>query len=259
MIPHYLYHYTSAESLIKILDSRKIRFTRLDLLNDPYEGYVEIADVSGTDKNCAKLIYCSCWNESSEEDIALWYVYTKVSGVRIKMKSAMFGKNMSLEENISGYYPVVNISDIDIGVDIPIKTVRGPIKIQYETELRNIYERAVRKSIANIGTENEFVMNELNLNEIGVRKTKHWSYENEWRYKISPFTQIHGSNNVINKQIPYNLPEYVDVPFIVGIEEILLAPQILQSDVEKIEKYLMDNKIDILIKRSCIKTRFGEG
>lgn len=258
MIPHYLYHYTSVDNLIKIIESKKIRFKRLDLLNDPYEGYIEIDGISGVEKNNAKLIFCSCWNDSSEEDIALWYVYTKVKGVRIKMKAAMFGNDLRLEEHISGYYPLVGIHNIDIGIGTPIKCVRGPIKIQYETDINKLYDKAIGKSVVNTGTENEFIMNDIDLDELGVRKTKHWSYENEWRYKISPFIQIHGSNSVIANPMPYNMPEYVDVPFVCEIEEILLAPQVDKDDVDRIRKYLDENNLNITVVPSNIRTRFNE-
>lgn len=45
MIPKYLYHYTNVDSLLKILQSQTIRFTRLDLLNDPYEGNFLFSDM----------------------------------------------------------------------------------------------------------------------------------------------------------------------------------------------------------------------
>ena len=40
MIPNYLYHYTSLEVLILILKEGKIRFKRLDKVNDPTEGNI---------------------------------------------------------------------------------------------------------------------------------------------------------------------------------------------------------------------------
>ena len=46
MIPKYLYHYTKIDTMKKIIDSHKIRFTRLDLLNDPCEGIVQFTDVT---------------------------------------------------------------------------------------------------------------------------------------------------------------------------------------------------------------------
>lgn len=261
MIPHYLYHYTTVKGLIDILNSKKIRFKRLDLLNDPYEGYVEIEGLSGIEKANSRFIYCSCWNDLEDEDLALWYIYTKVEGVRIKMKSAMFGKSVEIEEHKSGYFPVTDIEKINTPKGDDIHKVYGPLKICYENCIENTYCNAVGKSIANEGSENEFIMNDIDLSELGVRKMKHWSYENEWRYKISPYIEVHGSdsafeNNLANDRLA--MPEYIDVPFCTQIEEIMLAPQISIDDKNTIEKYLDEHKLDIPINPSKIKTRFKQ-
>jgi len=41
MIPKYLYHYSSIEKLGNIIEHGTIRFTRLDVLNDPLEGLLD--------------------------------------------------------------------------------------------------------------------------------------------------------------------------------------------------------------------------
>lgn len=256
MIPHFLYHYTNAETLIQILESKKIRFKRLDLLNDPYEGYIKTKESDKVISDKANVIFCSCWNGSSEENIALWYVYTNVSGVRIKMKSEVFGRFSKLVEQPSGYVPVTPIKNIDIKSETTIQEVKGPIKIAYEETEAGLYDQAVGRSVVNKDTEREFMMNDIDLDEVGIKKIKHWSYENEWRYKICPYKQIHASDRALDYKISRDFPEYIDVPFKAEIEEILLAPQILEKDVDMIKEYLNVNKLNIPIRESVIKTRF---
>ena len=53
-----IYHYTSLESLACILESRCLRFTRLDFVDDPKE-YSFTKDGF----NPAKYVYVSCWTE----------------------------------------------------------------------------------------------------------------------------------------------------------------------------------------------------
>lgn len=74
-----IYHYTSIENLAMILDSRNIRFNRLDQMDDSNEhNFFSIG------MNWSKYTYVSCWTENERENIPLWHMYTKGgSGVRI--------------------------------------------------------------------------------------------------------------------------------------------------------------------------------
>ena len=74
-----IHHYTSIESLAMILSTRKIRFNRLDRMDDLEEGRVAAQGVP-----LGKYTYVSCWTEEQEESIPLWNMYAgKEMGVRI--------------------------------------------------------------------------------------------------------------------------------------------------------------------------------
>lgn len=63
----YIHHYTTIDNLALILESKKIRFTRLDLLDD-------IKEVAGLDNPIEKIdksIFISSWTEDNEENIPL--------------------------------------------------------------------------------------------------------------------------------------------------------------------------------------------
>jgi hypothetical protein len=85
MPPDFLYHYTSISALQKIVESRRLRFKRLDRVDDLNEG-------KSTDlQNPGRLFFVSCWTSSEEESIPLWSMYTpNMAGVRIKLPAKMF-------------------------------------------------------------------------------------------------------------------------------------------------------------------------
>ena len=69
MIPSYLYHYTSVKALLDILRTNTIRFTRLDRLKDPLEGFSE---VFSSEK---KFVFSSSWFAQSTEALPMWKMY----------------------------------------------------------------------------------------------------------------------------------------------------------------------------------------
>ena len=82
-----LHHYTSIETLASILDSKRIRFNRIDRVNDLYEAQ----EVKGI--HFGKYFFVSCWTDLGEECIPLWNMYTtKMRGVRISMPTYPFRK-----------------------------------------------------------------------------------------------------------------------------------------------------------------------
>jgi hypothetical protein len=80
-----IHHYTSIDTLALILKSRKIRFNRLDLVDDISEGE------RFKPYNLSKFIFVSCWTINQQEDIPQWYMYTdKMKGVRISLSRENF-------------------------------------------------------------------------------------------------------------------------------------------------------------------------
>lgn len=93
--PDRIFHYTSVETLALILSSRKIRFSRLDRLDDALEGPM----IDGIHFN--KYFFVSCWTSQSAENIPQWHLYTeKMTGVRIELPSYPFkNKILTTPEN----------------------------------------------------------------------------------------------------------------------------------------------------------------
>jgi len=257
MIPKHLYHYTSIEGLKAIVSSRTIRFTRLDLLNDPYEGYFSINNVPDDIDNYRKYIYVSCWNSQAIDSISLWYIYTKMNGVRIKAKASMFGESMYIEELSSCLIPKSQISPISVGTkgldkEVEVTSIYGPYKVVYDNHLEETYKHMYDTSIAG-AIDKKFTMYNVFLKEFGLRKVMHWSFENEWRYKIALFSSIHGSQDVILQYHDVETPDYIDIPYYADIDEVIVAPNMTDSYLFDIKKFLSSEGLDVKIERSGIK------
>jgi|SRR3989304_7857431 len=80
-----IHHYTSINTLALILKNRKIRFNRLDRVDD-------LSEAQALGKyDIAKYLFVSCWTDSELESIPQWHMYTdKMAGVRISILKDFF-------------------------------------------------------------------------------------------------------------------------------------------------------------------------
>lgn len=72
-----LYHYTSFESLLSIIQDRRFRLTRKDLLNDKAE-----SKIGNTDKAMCQYIMSMT---ERREYISMWAMYGKPSGIKVRL------------------------------------------------------------------------------------------------------------------------------------------------------------------------------
>ena len=80
-----IYHYTSIESLALILKTRKLRFTRLDGVDDVREAQAH----AGID--FGKFFFVSCWTQEIKESIPQWSMYSReMQGVRLELPEFPF-------------------------------------------------------------------------------------------------------------------------------------------------------------------------
>src|SRR5690554_452828 len=80
-----IHHYTTINTLALILKTQKIRFTRLDKVDDISESKIY------KKYNLSKFLFVSCWTKQEEESIPQWHMYTdRMKGVRISLKKDMF-------------------------------------------------------------------------------------------------------------------------------------------------------------------------
>lgn len=181
MRPDLLYHYTSIQALALILYTTKIRFNRLDKIDDLQEA--KSSDLG----NLGRFYFVSCWSDSSEESIPLWSMYTpNMAGVRIKLPATMF-KEYTIQPQVDGFIQI----KAEINCPLPYEriitdqyTVHPTIfnpdmflrKVEYTDDKAKLCP-TVRSKEANgfsynLGTS------------LGVCKRTEWRFQNEWRYII---------------------------------------------------------------------------
>lgn len=192
-VPDFLYHYTSIEGLAHILCSKKIRFSRLDFLDDMSEG--DSADIL----DWRKYFYVSCWSSSEEESIPLWSMYTNdMRGVRLKVKTKMFKKHRFNLDSVPKFIHMADISSAPPGAQIilesymPYDEMHGenymvmppswreedwPYAIQYTND-ENKLKQEVLKQNTTTGQAS------ISYNEVARYKRKAWQFQDEWRFRL---------------------------------------------------------------------------
>lgn len=259
MIPKYLYHYTSIDTLKTILIEKTFKFSRLDIMNDPLEGVIKL---SGNDVNinARKLVFCSCWSSDPNESISMWGIYNRFKGVRIKARSDMFADFCNLYECNMGFIPYGNIIPIKCGKratidnrDIMINKIYGPMKIDYFSS------EELGKSIVyydSIGLSENEPQIAVNIVDLGNQKNKYWEYEKEWRYKLSAFSkEVSKESSILQTTDDNEDYDALYVPFKRDLEEILLGPEVEVNDFEALMDFLKNKGITIPVKRSKIRIR----
>lgn len=262
MIPKYLYQYTQLDSLFKILENKTIRFTRLDLLNDPKEVDVVFNDESLDSTMVKESIYTSCFSDNANENVAMWHMYSNMKGVRIKIQSNIFGNFSGLEETLEGYMPTIKIDEIKFGDKSKIGELYGPTKVTYVNDYFETSKGAVGITKTIGKNEMEFDMLDINIHGLGTKKNNSWSYEKEWRYLLYPFIELHGNIDLFRKSMSYfaynpDYPKYIDIGIKSDILEIMTAPEMSSEDKSKLHDFLDNNHINIPVVESTIKTRFS--
>lgn len=253
-----IYHYTTLNTLALILDQRKIRFNRLDQVDDIQES-TEFKEL-----NLSKYLFVSCWTENPEENVALWSMYSKnMAGVRIGLKKRPF--------KLKKVGSKVNRFPIDIRGEKELPLTLDEIfhpnyfvfpffmderqfykKIEYldETELQKVYTNFESRIIDEKGNF------EINVNTFNLGRIKHkrWSFQEETRFVLlilppCDFKDIGKFTNAIFNQVPLEIYHFyleLDCSILQEVE-ITLGPNSNDSDriiAEALkQKYNLSNEI----------------
>lgn len=231
-----LYHYTSIATLALILASKSIRFSRLDMVDDPEEFLLE-----GDDVNMAQYVFVSCWSSSSKELLPQWMMYAnRCHGVRIALEDDMFplyydDKGHSYIEKIrpnkdNGYFtmPLLN------GLLHPLN---------YVGDVNNKSSKIISKIDEGFKS--------VDFKQLGKYKSKEWAFQSEYRFifnafpciEVSPNT-IKSFNSILSERIPMTV-NYIDISLCESAfndMEIMLAPNATPAEelivAALMEKYL---------------------
>jgi hypothetical protein len=92
-----VWRYLRLERFLTLIDSKKLRLSRLDSLRDPWEGRwpKAIAEHWGKGpfdgkrmifdpEQYRQVLFANCWHASQYESAALWYIYSGRAGIAIK-------------------------------------------------------------------------------------------------------------------------------------------------------------------------------
>ncbi|MCK4343666.1 MAG: hypothetical protein KAX05_00150 [Bacteroidales bacterium] len=221
-----LFHYSSINKLALILDSKKIRFNRLDLVNDPNEG------ISKDFGAMAMYMFVSCWTKNSEENFALWNMYTdKMRGIRIELPTPVF--NSYKIGDYSDFIITKNDSLNDQKRIFILPAENKPVLVEYTDDEDRLFPK-IRTDIG------------LKTSALGLRKRTIWKIEDEVRYKmeIYPFDPNVSIENFpvayekfIDKRIPPSI-EFYDVDLnIESLKEmkIVIGPKCVLGDRQIVE------------------------
>lgn len=218
-----LFHYTSINNLALILASRKIRFSRLDKVNDPSEG------ITGDFHNFSYYIFVSCWTSLEEESLALWNMYTPLMrGVRIELPLPIFN-SYAIDDMDNFLVPRDMIVDKEKCI-FTSGGINDPIKIVYTDDPSKLKPN-IRTDVG------------LKTTLLGRCKRNIWSFENEYRYTLDI---IPIDPNINSKYFPdryehlieNNIPPSIDGYYVaindssfVGMK-IVLSPKVVGGDYE---------------------------
>jgi len=191
--PNRIYHYTSIETLAVILKSRKLRFTRLDQVDDALEA-PPVGQIASN-----KYFFVSCWTAETAESIPQWHLYTnKMTGVRIELPGYPFCEKVLtppaswIDTTTSGTI----LSPLDFSemfgssyFIMPMFTNRqffaGPV--QYVDDVEAIYRDAIRLELTSETQASLILGKPFDL----VRyKTKPWSFQQEYRFSLFALPSI---------------------------------------------------------------------
>lgn len=222
-----LYHYTSFDTLAKIIKEKNFKLNRIDLVND-----LEEKSYLG-DAKTYSLVFVGCFSHRETESIPQWYMYTlKNKGVRIS-----FFLKKALTNNCMG------IIDTNRSIQV-IKDEKTVKNYTYKGDFSwNLTSKwSLELSNTDIIYSNQLKIDNPILNKIDgesmvdiapIAKIKRveWDFEEE--------TRIIGMFRTVHKDIDFEVPEYILLPLNFNdIDiEITLNPwstDEFRSDVEQI-------------------------
>lgn len=221
-MPSRIFHYTDIESLALILKTKKLRFTRLDRVDDIREAQ----EHSGI--NFGKYFFVSCWTQQEIESIPQWNMYSReMQGVRIDLPEYPFLNQplrtkpgwggiecngellspMAFEDLFGDSYFIVPTS-------LNRDHFAGPV--EYVPDVEELYIRSIHREVATTGHVN------LNINELYKLpryKTQDWEFQKEYRFSLFAMPSLPvPKEGSVSKTFFENINEYMSNAFINNID-----------------------------------------
>lgn len=256
-LPSALYQYTSVDSLQSILESRTLRFSRLDTVNDPEEAMAADVPLAATS------VFVSCWSGTQTEQIPMWSMYGhNFGGVRIKLPANMFaGRKEPIVFEKGGALLTVD-SWYSISRKSPAMTTNGcaiigPNKVYYSNDPAYRNGKLVYRDA---GSAHFYPY------DLGMVKGTEWSYEQEWRFKIAAlnFETQFPDDDYLN-QVTLNFAEYPIKSSALFIPldqtafdelEVTLGPKVADAAaIHEVERMLLAHAPKAILSQSQVRIR----
>jgi len=233
-----IYHYTSIATLALILESGKIRFNRLDKVDDVRESQA----VSGI--QFGRYFFVSCWTKSAKEHIPLWNMYTPgMRGVRIglpdmpfqvaplrpppswemEQKGEIFSP-LSFEQMFSASYCV-------LPVFLTPNMFSGPVS--YVHNIEDSYRHNVKLTVGSDGHANLTIGN---MPSLPRTKDDYWAFQDEYRFVLLIVPSIPvPPDGIGNPDFAVKFPNHVLTSFLSGVDpgidcyDLRLSDEALES------------------------------
>ena len=255
-LPSVLYQYTSVQSLERIVATRKLRFSRLDTVNDPEEATASDLPLASTS------VFVSCWSAKPAEQIPMWAMYGQnFGGVRIRLPANMFTgrNNPSIFEKGGALIRFDGSYSIDRkfpAMTTVGRAIIGPNKVYYSDDptFRNrslIYRHA--------GTASFYPY------DLGMVKGTSWSHEEEWRFKIGALDfEAQFPDDAYFNQVTLDLAAFPVEPTALFIPldpavldelEVTLGWKADDAAVREVEQILAEHAPKATLKRSQVRIR----
>lgn len=180
-----IFHYTSIASLALILKSNKIRFSRLDGVDDVLEAQTHAGI------NFGQYFFVSCWTKTKEESIPQWHMYgNDMRGIRIQMPAYPF-RRVALK---SGNYEGLVIPD---GTSSPLSWIESTGEdylilppqnddflygaVNYVSDVNTNYSSLISREPSKSGGETVIIKN---LPILARLKSDSWKFQDEYRFQL---------------------------------------------------------------------------
>ena len=184
----FFHHYTDINTLALILENQKLRFNRLDHVDDLIES------TKYGKYHLSQYLFVSCWTDSEEESLPLWAMYSKAkSGVIISLpKDPFLYKQLKphprlaiqIEGDVLSFLPIEELFTDNYMVNaVYINKDNFIKKVEYvdDTILKDLRGKAVN---LNMFPNNQFKLEIAGPTQLAGYKLNFWSFQSEVRYII---------------------------------------------------------------------------
>lgn len=244
MLPDTLKHYTSIDTLEKILKSRRIRFSRFDKMDDTTE-------TEGLPELLKKSYFLSCWIDEKRENIPQWTKYAE-KGLRIELIRKWYKRHpVMLGDTSVEFNKLPFIEDNDIAKNmlfiLPYKEYFGenqryfifpPLNEEHGLIVKVKYTESFSEDKKKYWREKPEDKETIELDGLFYPikfKDTYWSFQNEYRYYM-----------FVNTSEEYTdfIPEFIDVPIndeALNEIKVVLYPDCTEKDKKRVENIFNKN------------------